>query len=108
MYRSKGQAGEDEALLTRRGFLGVAASAAGSAMLGSPSFGRDEHGLVLPVEVPRSRVVEVQSRHVLDGSVVHRALLSEMIESALTALTQTATPAEAWRALLKPADIVGI
>ena len=68
-----------------------------------------ESKLIMPRGVPRSRVVRVQSSFVVKGPVVHRHLLGEMFDAALSTLIPGAgAPAEAWRSLLKPEDIIGI
>jgi hypothetical protein len=45
---------------------------------------------------------------VVDGSTVHHILLGEMLDAALTAVTETSTVVEAWSALLAPDDVVGL
>ncbi len=94
--------------LSRRRFLGLAASAAGGAVLRSAKAEDAKPTLTMPPGVPRSRVVQVRSRHVVDGSTVHRVLLGEMVDAALTTVTQTTTVAEAWRTLLGPGDVIGL
>ncbi|UCE60284.1 MAG: DUF362 domain-containing protein [Phycisphaerales bacterium] len=96
------------AWLSRRGFLGAAASAVGGVMLGSRAFAEDDSRLTILPGMPQSRVVEVQSRHVINGLQVHRDLLAEMLDHAITELTGADTPAQGWKAILKPSDIIGI
>jgi len=94
--------------ISRRRFLGIAATAAGGVVLGSPGGEDAQPTLTVPPGTPPSRVVQVQSRHVVSGNDVHRTLLGEMLEKALTAFTQTDNVSQAWRAILKPDDVVGI
>ncbi len=94
--------------LTRRGFLALAASAAGASYarvaLGAPEEGK----LRMPFGRPPSQVVRVQSPHAVAGSAVHQTVLREMLDAALTALTGATRPSDAWQALLKPDDVVGL
>ena len=94
--------------ISRRRFIGIAASAAGGVALGSPDLGQRESPLAIDPGASTSRVVQIQSRHVLDGSEVHRTVLAEMVEAAIAAITRQNTAAKGWRTLLKPSDIVGI
>ena len=94
--------------ISRRRFLGLAATAAGGAVLGSSGPEDSQPTLTMPPGTPPSRVVQIQSRHVVKGSDVHRALLGEMLGKALTAFTQTDNASQAWRTILKPDDVVGI
>lgn len=55
-----------------------------------------------------SRVCQVIAPEVLDGPVVHRALLAEMLEAGLCWQTEQATSSEAWQSLLKPEDVIGL
>ncbi len=64
----------------------------------------------VPESVSRtvSKVVRVQNRLVVNGPEVHRALFGEMLEGALTTLTQQPTSAAAWRSILKADDVIGL
>ena len=56
----------------------------------------------------KSTVVHVRRPEVVDRQSIHAALLREMIEDSVKALTQTRKPADAWNKLLRPDDVVGI
>ncbi len=62
----------------------------------------------MPIGTPPSKVVQVQSPHVVAGLDVHRPLLGEMLETALKSLTGKPTIGSAWRAILKPNDTIGL
>lgn len=62
----------------------------------------------MPIGKPPSRVVHVQSPYAVLGPDVHRPLLGEMLETALTSLTGKPTIGAAWRAILKPDDTIGL
>jgi hypothetical protein len=94
--------------ISRRGFIRTSVALAGSSLLHA------EHGLgpanaVHPAQpIRRSRVVQVQSRLAVQGPVVRRPLLIELLERSLTSLTGMPTLTEAWRSILKPDDIIGL
>lgn len=95
--------------VSRRQFLGFGAALAGGSLLRSArSIASQQPKLVMPRGAPRSRVVHVRSRMVVDGPIVHRTMFKEMLEEALTALTGAKDIAQAWRAILKPDDVIGI
>ncbi len=94
--------------LSRRRFLGVAAAVAGGAGWRPLSYGSDDKKLRVPVGRPPSRVVQVQSTHVVDGTAVHRRLVGEMLTAAMTSLTGKATLRESWHALFKRNDVIGL
>ena len=86
----------------------MAASVAGSAVFQGAGASAEEPLLTMPPGVSRSRVVQVRSSHVVNGPTVHRILLGEMLDAALTTVTQRESVAEAWRSILKPDDVIGI
>lgn len=94
--------------VSRREFLEVAASVAGGVAIGPRAAASDEPALTIPAGTARSRVVWVESGHVVSGSIVHATLLREMLSAALSALTHTSSAAEAWRTVLRPDDVIGI
>lgn len=102
--------------ISRRSFLGTAtaagavASAAGVG-LWNPLRAEDadpSERLMLAPGTPKSRVVEVKTRHVVDGPAVHKPLLGEIVARALTGLTETSNVRDAWHAILEPNDIIGL
>ena len=94
--------------MTRRRFLGVAASLAGAPWMRPAGASERSSRLPMPPGVPRALVVVVRSPKVVDDAVVHQVLLKEMFENALTTLANAGTAAEAWHSLLKPEDVIGV
>lgn len=89
--------------LSRRSFL----KAAGLTALGAPAIaGPHRHPPVPPDKRPR--IVQIASAHVVHGPVVHKTVLSEMLDASLIALTKTDSVKAAWHAILSPNDIVGL
>jgi uncharacterized protein (DUF362 family) len=57
----------------------------------------------------KSRVVQIRNRSVFtQENKVNSAIALEMLTAGMLHLTGTATPDEAWKALFKPDDVVGI
>lgn len=95
-------------LVSRRAFLGATAAFTGGLVTGS-AFGQDSPGhLRSPVTAVPPRVVRVTSEHVIARDRVHGPLTAEMVELALTTLTDTASAKEAWKTLLRLDDVVGV
>ncbi len=94
--------------MTRRRFLALGMGAAGASLLRPHRGLAGEPRLTLPHGAPRPRVVQVRSSDVVRGPTVHPGIAREMLEEALTALTNTRDVAEAWRAILRPEDVVGL
>lgn len=95
---------------SRRDFLGLAA-AAGLGLLSSANAdmeSNEELPLQLVPGAPRSRVVQGTFPHVVVGSTVHKSICREMLTASMTRLTDTDTINDAWHAILKPDDIIGI
>ena len=100
---------QNDDLISRRRFLGMAASAGGASLLSTRALGEPKPRLGMPWEAPRSRVAVVRSRNVLAGTEIRRPLLAEMLSAALTtAVPQAGGADDVWRSLLKPDDIIGI
>lgn len=93
---------------SRRGFLAALAATAGSGRLRRTEAKPPPEKLRIRAGTPRSRVVQVESAQVVDGPQVHRLLLSEMLDKALTSLTGAATLSDAWRVVLRPSDVIGL
>lgn len=94
--------------VSRRRFLGVAATLAGGAALRATHAVGGETRLRLAPDQPLSRVVVARETHLIDGPTVHRTLLAETLQAMLLSLTGKPTPKEAWATILKPDDIVGL
>ncbi len=93
---------------SRRAFLSALA-AAGAPVL---ALARDATprgaSLFLRPGAPRSRVVQVDSPHVLIEPRVHRNLLAEMLDTLLREVTQQPTSKQAWRSLMRDDDVIGL
>jgi hypothetical protein len=94
--------------MSRRGFLGVAASVAGGSMLGPLNAWATDPSLRVPPGGRASRVVRIQNRYVVNGPEVHRAVFGEMLDRAMIALTRKPTAEAAWRAVLRSDDVIGL
>lgn len=95
--------------LTRRGFLGSAAVAASLPhALALAGENEEVPALRLPPGKPRSRVVKVAAREVVQNATVHRPLLREMIRKAITTLAQTKVERDAWHSFLAPDDRIAL
>ena len=95
-------------MISRRGFLGIAATVAGGSVLRPLDALASEQPSRNPVCRPGSRVVRIQNRFVVNGPEVHRALFGEMLDRALTVLTRKPTTAAAWRSILRENDVIGL
>lgn len=96
-------------LLSRRGFLGLAAAAVAGEPLQRAARAIDVESATAPPSATRwSRVVRIRDPHVLDGIAVRRPVLGDMFERSLLALTERPSVAEAWASLLRADDVVGI
>ena len=89
-------------MITRRDFLKQTGAAALVATAGLPLTGRAE-------TAAKAKVILIRHRSVLDGAgVLDRKILEQMLDEAMVALTGAGTSGDAWKTLIKPADIVGI
>ncbi len=93
---------------SRRRFLGLAAGAAGSVLLPRSQAALAGTASSLPPGQRPSRVVRMQSGHVVTGSHVHRMLFAEMLDRSLLALTDQMTVRDAWRTILRADDVIGL
>jgi hypothetical protein len=59
-------------------------------------------------ESAKSIVVHIQALEAISGQKVHPTLSAEMVEEALKHITGQKTPADAWHAILKPDDRIGL
>jgi hypothetical protein len=90
--------------MTRRQFIeGSSAAALGSTLLlGSPAE-------LLAQSEKLSKVILVRDPEVLDNDGTPRQkVVLEMLDRAVTALTGTSDPVEAWKGIIRPDDVVGI
>lgn len=94
--------------LSRRGFLGVAATVAGGTLLPHPLRAQDVPKLGLPPGKEPSRVVLAEQRMAVDGHRVHRIVVKEMLEKSMIELTQKGTILDAWMSVLNHDDIIGL
>ena len=94
--------------LTRRGFLGVAATAAGGVFWPHRAVIAASNDLRMPPGREPSRAVQMHSEEVVVGRAVHKQLVGEMFERSLLALTDKREMASAWRTILRPDDTVGL
>ncbi len=90
--------------VTRRDFIKGASLAGMAAAFGMPfdiSFADEA--------VPKTRVVLIRDENVLDSEGnVNAEIISRMLDEAVMALFDTDNPADAWKKIIKPDDIVGI
>lgn len=84
--------------LTRRDFMkGTVAAAMGMAI-----------GL-RPEQMQKTRVVLIRHKDALDDNSKHKTeIIQQMLDEAVMSLTEKKDPIEAWKKLIKPADVVGI
>lgn len=98
-----------ENLTTRRRFLQQSAGAAlGLAAGASAAASPTSTQAVRPGQGHPSRVVELFSDRAVSGRVVHRRIISELIELGVCQLTDQDSAADAWRTLLRDDDIIGL
>ncbi|UCG53242.1 MAG: DUF362 domain-containing protein [Candidatus Latescibacterota bacterium] len=91
-------------VLTRREFLKTTSSAAlaGALFLKSPED-------LLAETDKKTRVILIRDKDILDDdNNVKEEVLQEMMDTAVTALLDLDDPADAWKQLIKPDDVVGI
>lgn len=95
--------------LSRRRFLQVAASMAGSSLIAEAQESSPPQRLGVPPGTPKSRVVKYQSRKLVRGRTVHQQMLTDAFAVTLTNTVPNAqNPVQAWQSLLQPSDVVGI
>ncbi|MDZ4165198.1 MAG: DUF362 domain-containing protein [Smithellaceae bacterium] len=93
----------EEAMITRRDFLRVAAGTAAAATLGGAVFNEEARAEAT------TKVVLIRHADVVgsDGRI-RGEILQSMLDEAVRMLLGTDEPLEAWRRLIKTSDIVGI
>ena len=88
--------------ITRREFAAALATVGGSLVVSGPR-------RLVAATATRSKVVLVRNADVLDpGGKPKEAVLEQMMGQALTALTGRRTAREAWQAIVRQGDVVGI
>ncbi len=105
---------QTESGLDRRTFLQAGAAVTGLSMLTSQASAvyqvREENpngNLGLPGAYP-GRVVEVQNPGAVRNAMPDPEAVRVMVNRGITALTGIDEPAEAWRSMFEPGDVVGI
>lgn len=91
---------------SRRAFLSALAAAGTPVLAMARDAAARRTSLFLRPGAPRSRVVQVDSPHVLSNPLVHRNLLAEMLDTLLREVTQQPSSKQAWRSLLRDDDDV--
>lgn len=88
--------------ITRREFLRKTGAAAIVATAGVPLLARGE--------VQKSaKVILIRSENVINGGgTLNGKILEEMLDQAMTRLLDVKTPADAWKKIIRPTDVVGI
>lgn len=90
--------------VTRRDFI-KGASLAGMAA----AFGLPVEITLAEDNIPKTRVVLIRDENVLDvDGNVNAEVINRMFDEAVTALFEADSPAEAWKKIIKPDDIVGV
>jgi len=92
-------------LVSRRDFIKGAGCAAIGIAAGLPVLAEE----TATTPVVKSRVVLIRDQGVIDSNgKANAALVEKMLDDAMVALFEKATPQECWRQIIKPNDIVGI
>jgi hypothetical protein len=88
--------------ITRREFLRKTGAAAIAATAGVPLLARGE--------VQKSaKVILIRNENVINGGgTLNGKILEEMLDQAVTHLLDVKTPADAWKKIIRPTDVVGI
>lgn len=97
--------------LGRRAFLGFTAAVAAGGWSARRAIAAGEGSrrtLTLDPDSPLSLVVQVEAPNAVNGAVVHKSLIREMLQAALQTVTKTPTVRDAWRTLLRDNDVVGL
>ncbi len=90
--------------VTRRDFIkGASLAALGMAM------GVNLEAQNAPEKITQSRVILIRHREAVgvDGAI-NAAIIGSMLDQALVTLTGKNNPAEVWKSIIRPSDIVGI
>ncbi len=93
----------EEAIITRRDFIRVAAGTAAAATLGSAFLTRESRSETTATVVLVRHAEVVRSDGRIEGRIVQ-----SMLDEAVRTLLGTRDPLEAWRSLVKRSDVVGI
>jgi hypothetical protein len=99
--------------MARRAFLQTGAAWAGLAGLGAPAVAFEGPktsnlgSLGAPGPFP-GRVVEVQNPNAVNNGTPKLDIVRQMVAKGITALTKIDEPAEAWKSMFQPGEVVGI
>lgn len=98
---------------SRREFMRRAGCLAASALTGAArtglALGQVKAADPAPTSRPRaSTVVQVRADDIVRDNVIRMDVIGEMLAGVLCRLTDRERPADAWRAILRPDDVVGI
>jgi len=103
---------QDKAPLTRREFMkGTGGAVLGiAAGLSSVACGADESQQTTPTTTPTtSRVVLIRNEEVIsEAGTTNAQMVGQMLDDAVVALFDGQSPAECWREIIRPDDVVGI
>jgi len=95
---------EKRKIITRRDFIRTSSSAMAGSLMGLPLLGD-----AVAETTEKSRVVLIRDERVFQGSgSLQQAIMEKMLDQAVTTLLGVSSPAEAWRQLVKPEDVVGV
>ena len=94
--------------LTRRDFLKATSTAAVAGALFGAGLG-DPRAVIAKAAEKKTRVVLVRDKDVLDeAGQVRPEVIDRMLDQGVTKLLRKKKPADAWKELIKPDDVVGI
>ncbi len=90
--------------VNRRDFFRIGTGAAAAGLFGTGAADGGEKPAA-----PTSRVVLIREQTVVsDEGVLDGGMLHSMLNRAMTSLFEVKTPEDAWKSVVKPADVVGI
>ncbi len=90
-------------IITRRDFLRTGSCVVMGSLMGLPVLSKASAG-----KTPKSRVVLIRDRTVVDETGLRTRILEEMLDEAVTTLLDEKDVKSAWKQLVRPTDIVGI
>lgn len=90
-------------IITRRDFLRTGSCVVMGGLMGLPVLSNASAG-----ETPKSTVVLIRDRSVVDGTHLRSGILADMLDEAVSTLFDDTNVTSAWKQLAGPTDIVGI